>query len=105
MILEDLTFIGYFRFAINLENPLEGSIGLDLDPKVHGKGLSKKLYLLFINNIVKSLGVKHLTLRVLKTNKVALSLYGSIGMEVDEATTIDYAMSSSVVNLVKVLEK
>jgi hypothetical protein len=103
MVFKDLRVIGYFRFRISSENSLVGTIGLDLDPKVHGKGLSKKLYFLFCKDIVKLSGVEHLTLRVLKTNSVALALYKSMEMNISEETTIDYAMTISVVNLLRVL--
>ena len=93
------TIIGYFRFSVDSENPSIGIIGMDLDPKVHGRGLAKKLYFLFCNDIVLSSGVEVLTLRVLKSNTVALSMYKSLGMTITEESHIDYFMSIRVTKL------
>ena len=105
LIYLDGVIIGYFRFSVDSEDPGIGIIGMDLDPKVHGRGLAKRLYYLFCDDVIISSGVEILTLRVLKSNTVALSLYKSMGMIITEESNRDYFMSIGVTKLLTNLSK
>lgn len=104
MIHFDEVVIGYFRFIKHSTESTIAEIGMDLDPTFHGRKLARTLYLDFCSTIVRSNGVESLILRVLKRNVVALSLYKSIGFQIDEESETDYRMFLGLSTLIANLE-
>lgn len=87
-VLHEGKEVGYMRIVSNYPDI---EIGMDVCPKCRGKGYAKAAY----GKLLKSLGLKlyrKATLRVLKSNPIALSLYEKLGFKIKEETEKDFYM-------------
>ena len=100
---KDSGIIGYFRVKISDSNPHEAEIGLDLSPRFHGRNWSKWLYFRLINEILLPLEIQDLTLRVLRINLPAISLYTDMGFHTYQESKSDFSMRANLIDVHKYL--
>lgn len=86
--------VGYFRILRTSNQRV--MIGADIAPPYQGRRIASEAYPKFIEEILIPSGIKELELRVLKKNEVAIKLYKTLGFQVDEETSIDYHMITSI---------
>lgn len=101
----DLGLIGYFRIRFYEDQEKCAEIGLDLNPKFHGRKWAKPLYQIFVKQILLPAKTKKVTLRVIRKNLRAIQLYKSMGFEIYEESKIDFAMHAPLGILVNELSK
>jgi RimJ/RimL family protein N-acetyltransferase len=101
----DLGLIGYFRIRFYEDQEKCAEIGLDLNPKFHGRKWAKPLYKLFVKQILLPAQTKKVTLRVIRKNLRAIQLYKSMGFEIYEESKIDFAMHAPLSTLVNKLSQ
>ena len=89
--------VGYFRL-IEMEHH-KVMIGADIAPIYQGKGIASSAYPKFVQDVLIPKGIKELELRVLKENKIAISLYTKLGFVIDSETKVDLHMVVSVNDL------
>jgi len=89
--------IGYFRLvAVDSETAM---IGADIHVDFRGKGLAKSMYREFARAVLIPNGFESCTLRVLRSNERAYSLYLSLGFVQTSESVDDISMKVSVVQL------
>lgn len=86
--------IGYFRATPQMPSVIQ--IGADLHPHWQGRGLAKAAYSRFAAEVLLPLGFEKATLRVLKSNARALSLYRALGFEEVSETKTDLEMENDI---------
>jgi RimJ/RimL family protein N-acetyltransferase len=92
--------IGYFRcLALDAQTAM---IGADIHPDFQGKGLAKSMYREFARSVLIPNQYTRCTLRVLKSNKRAQSLYLNLGFIKTSETLTDVSMLANVGALAKV---
>ena len=91
--------VGYFRTRVTGESSWE--VGADLHLSFRGFGLAKSMYREFATEILASNHVHVCTLRVLRSNSRAISLYKDLGFRTTEETSMDLAMSVDVSFLIQ----
>lgn len=91
--------LGYFRTARNSKASSSIEIGLDLDPKYHGRKWAKHIYRHFIMDVLQDLDVDTITLRVLKDNVRAINLYHSMGLSKISETSLDFELRITMADL------
>lgn len=90
--------VGYFRTRVTGESSWE--VGADLHVSFRGSGLAKSMYREFATQILASNYVHVCTLRVLRSNSRAISLYKDLGFRTTEETSMDLGMSVEVSSLI-----
>lgn len=89
--------IGYFRARIISTQVWE--IGADLHEEFRGRGLAKEMYREFARQVLEPGGVVDCSLRVLRSNPRAISLYTKLGFKVTLESETDISMSIRVSEL------
>jgi len=83
--------VGYIRIKFQSETK-KIFLGLDLDPRYHGRGFSVTIYQEASKLVFELYNVKEIYLRVLKTNIVAINLYKKLGFKKISETEFDIEM-------------
>lgn len=91
--------IGYFRSRV--ESLAVWEIGADLRPESRGKGFARAMYRQFAIAVLEPNGVELCTLRVLKANQRAFSLYLAMGFNIIEEADLDLKMEIAVGRLLE----
>ncbi len=91
--------IGYFRSRVISSQVWE--IGADLHEEFRGRGLAKEMYREFARQVLNPRGVVGCSLRVLRSNPRAISLYTKLGFKVTLESETDVSMSIRVSELIR----
>lgn len=83
--------VGYIRIKFQSETK-KLFLGLDLDPRCHGRGFSETIYQEASKLVSELYNVKKIYLRVLKTNTIAINLYKKLGFKKISETEFDIEM-------------
>lgn len=97
--------IGYFRFQLDQFSPGLGNIGMELTTEFREIGFIKPIYRKFCIEILSNHAVSNVSLRVLKSEAYAISLYESMGLTISGETPLDYEMKSELNHLLSKLGK
>lgn len=91
---------GYVR--LNNTESSETYLGLDLDEKFRGIGLSKYIYAQFVRKYYPSLITDTIRLRVLRSNQRACNLYIKLGFKVIEVSDTDFCMEIKAYDILNI---
>ena len=91
--------IGYFRSRVI--SPQVWEIGADLHEEFRGRGLAKEMYREFARQVLNPGRVVGCSLKVLRSNPRAISLYTKLGFKVTLESETDLSMSIRVSDLIR----